>query len=85
MRRSGGSCRCSRIAAPSRRISAASRSRERSRGCYWREPGRAGASSFESSRWQRVLVVIHTNRGELVRIISARPATSHERRHHEEG
>ena len=37
------------------------------------------------SRWQRVLVVIHTDRGEITRIISARPASPRERRHYEEG
>lgn len=29
---------------------------------------------------RRLLVVVHTDRGEAVRIISARPATGHERR-----
>ena len=33
----------------------------------------------------RVLVVSHTDTGEMVRIISARRATSHERRFYEEG
>lgn len=32
----------------------------------------------------RLLVVGHTERGEIVRIISARPATAHERKRHEE-
>lgn len=32
------------------------------------------------SRWQRMLVVVHTNRGSRS-IISARPATSRERHH----
>ena len=36
------------------------------------------------SRWQRMLVVVHTNRGSRS-IISARPATSRERRHYEAG
>jgi uncharacterized DUF497 family protein len=31
----------------------------------------------------RLLVVGHTERGEIVRIISARPATAHERKRHE--
>jgi hypothetical protein len=33
----------------------------------------------------RVLVVSHTDTGDVVRIISARRATSHERRFYEEG
>jgi len=33
----------------------------------------------------RVLVVVHTEEGEVVRIISARPATRRERRFYEEG
>jgi uncharacterized DUF497 family protein len=37
-----------------------------------------------SSR-RRLLVVAHTEEGEIVRIISARPATRHERRFYEEG
>jgi len=37
-----------------------------------------------SSR-DRLLVVVHTDRGDLVRIISARPATPRERRAYEEG
>ena len=32
------------------------------------------------SRQGRLLVVAHTERGETIRIISARPATAHERR-----
>ncbi len=32
----------------------------------------------------RLLVVVHTDRGDRVRIISARPATRKERRFHEE-
>ena len=32
----------------------------------------------------RLLVIGHTERGEAVRIISARPATTHERKRHEE-
>ena len=34
---------------------------------------------------RRLLVVSHTERGEAIRIISARPATAHERRIYEEG
>ncbi len=37
-----------------------------------------------SSR-QRVLIVWHTDRGEIIRIIGAREATSHERRIYESG
>jgi uncharacterized protein len=32
---------------------------------------------------QRLLVVIHTERGETIRLISARLATAHERKRHE--
>ena len=31
----------------------------------------------------RLLVVVHTEQGQNIRIISARPATAHERRNHE--
>lgn len=31
----------------------------------------------------RLLVVSHTGRGKIIRIISARPATAHERKRHE--
>lgn len=34
---------------------------------------------------QRVLIVWHTNRGETIRIIGAREATSHERRIYKSG
>jgi uncharacterized DUF497 family protein len=34
---------------------------------------------------QSLLVVVHTVRGERIRLISARPATNHERRNYEEG
>jgi len=34
---------------------------------------------------QHTLVVVHTYRGEVIRIISARPATSRERRDYERG
>ena len=37
------------------------------------------------SRRRRLLVVAHTEEGEMVRIISARRATRHERRFYEEG
>jgi uncharacterized DUF497 family protein len=33
----------------------------------------------------RLLVVSHTERGEALRVISARPATAHERKKHEIG
>jgi len=33
----------------------------------------------------RILVVVHSERGNMMRIISARRATSHERRFYEEG
>lgn len=33
----------------------------------------------------RVLVVVHTEREELIRLISARPATAHEKKRYEEG
>jgi uncharacterized DUF497 family protein len=38
-----------------------------------------------SSGSGRILVVAHTDRGEAVRIITARPATASERRFYEEG
>jgi len=49
--------------------------------------------SEEEERWltmglsirQRLLVVVHTNKGEAIRIISARPANRLERRKYEEG
>jgi hypothetical protein len=34
---------------------------------------------------QRLLVVVHTNSGSVVRLISARIATAHERKRYEEG
>jgi len=37
-----------------------------------------------SSHRGQLLVVVHTERGERIRIISARPATSKERLHYEE-
>ena len=36
------------------------------------------------SNQQRLLVVVHTERGDKIRIINARQATSHERRDYEE-
>ena len=33
----------------------------------------------------RVLVVAHTERGDVIRLISARPATAHEKKRYEEG
>jgi uncharacterized protein len=41
--------------------------------------------TFGVSSAGRLLVVSHTERGEAIRIISARPATAHERRIYEEG
>lgn len=38
-----------------------------------------------ASAWTRILVVVHTERGDEVRIISARLATRSERRQYEEG
>jgi uncharacterized protein len=35
------------------------------------------------SAQERLLVVVHTEQGETIRIISARAATAHERRRHE--
>lgn len=35
------------------------------------------------SSQQRLLVVVHTEQNETIRIISARPATTHERKRHE--
>jgi uncharacterized DUF497 family protein len=37
------------------------------------------------SNKRRLLIVVHTVRGERVRVISARPATKHEKRNYEEG
>jgi uncharacterized DUF497 family protein len=37
-----------------------------------------------ASQRRRLLVVVHTNRGESIRLISARLASKHERRHYEE-
>jgi hypothetical protein len=39
---------------------------------------------FGNSRLNRVLVVVHTDRGDRIRIISARIATRKERRYYEE-
>jgi len=36
------------------------------------------------SERRKLLIVVHTIRGERIRLISARPATSHERRTYEE-
>lgn len=41
--------------------------------------------TFGVSSADRLLVVAHTERGEAIRIISARLATQHERRIYEEG
>ena len=37
------------------------------------------------SEKQRLLVVVHTERGNVIRIVSARKATPHERKTYEEG
>ena len=37
------------------------------------------------SRSGRVLIIAHTDRGEDIRVISARKTTPHERKQHEEG
>ena len=37
-----------------------------------------------ASRWRRILVIAHTNRGDRIRIISARKATRKERIFYEE-
>ncbi|MGA2435428.1 MAG: BrnT family toxin [Bryobacteraceae bacterium] len=36
------------------------------------------------SKKRNLLIVVHTIRGERIRLISARPATKHERRNYEE-
>ena len=41
--------------------------------------------TFGLSSRGRILVVAHTDRGEAIRLISARPATRSERRAYEEG
>lgn len=41
--------------------------------------------TFGSSARGRVLTVAHTDEGDIIRIISARKATPHERRFYEEG
>ena len=41
--------------------------------------------TFGLSSSGRILVVAHTERGEAIRLISARPATRSERRAYEEG
>jgi hypothetical protein len=52
----------------------------------FRDPDAGGEQRFitigHSSR-QRLLVVVHTEEDERIRIISARPATVHERKQHE--
>ncbi|MBD2203935.1 BrnT family toxin [Calothrix sp. FACHB-1219] len=40
---------------------------------------------IEMSRYRELLVVAHTDRGEQIRIISARKATRQERKFYEEG
>jgi uncharacterized DUF497 family protein len=44
-----------------------------------------GYVSIGMSAGSRMLVVIHTDRGDVIRLISARPATPRERRTYEEG
>ena len=46
--------------------------------------GEARLLTFGMSSTGRVLVISHTDRGAIVRIISARPATRHERKIYEE-
>jgi uncharacterized DUF497 family protein len=41
--------------------------------------------TFGRSSRGRLLVVVHTNRGDAIRLISARKATSNEKRIYEEG
>jgi uncharacterized protein len=40
--------------------------------------------TFGSSSFGRLLVVVHTDRGDVTRIITARQATKHERKQYEE-
>jgi uncharacterized DUF497 family protein len=47
--------------------------------------GEARLVTFGMSSAGRLLVVAHTERGDAIRIISARPATQRERRIYEEG
>jgi hypothetical protein len=47
--------------------------------------GEARYVTFGVSSQGRLLVVAHTERGDLVRIVSARPATKSERKIYEEG
>lgn len=42
-----------------------------------------GLVTIGHSSRRRLLVVVHTERGETIRIISARLATAHERKRHE--
>lgn len=37
-----------------------------------------------TSYWGKLLVVVHTDRGESIRLISARPASRKERKHYED-
>jgi uncharacterized DUF497 family protein len=46
--------------------------------------GESRLLTFGMSSAGRILVVSHTDRGEMVRIISARPATRYERKIYEE-
>jgi uncharacterized DUF497 family protein len=49
--------------------------------------GRTEGGHKPQEAWgrRRILVVVHTEHGNVIRIISARPATSHERKFYEEG
>ena len=46
-------------------------------------PGERRLITVGESTRGRLLVVVHTEQGETIRIISARPATTHERKRHE--
>ena len=46
--------------------------------------GESRLLTFGMSSAGRILVVSHTDRGSIIRIISARPATRHERKIYEE-
>jgi len=50
-----------------------------------RSTGESRFVTFGASSAGRLLVVAHTERGDRLRIISARPATKRERRIYEEG
>lgn len=46
-------------------------------------PGEERSITVGHSSQERLLVVVHTEQGETIRIISARLATAHERKRHE--